>query len=239
MGAMSTLTFANVVDDSILVYVEDQAAYARWLDEQTGGGVGEHKIDFARRQITYEPKLHKRNEVVAVAHVAGWVTHEPARLTWAWSDPNFADQPITKLVERVRGFGQARELSELTTPVLDLDPGHITQAVLRMAAVCCRITAFAVGQVVSSGGTDLVLLVDPAGFTPPRAGVATFAESVRGPIEQDLVHDHRRAVQGYVQARQLQYGWDQGFRTMRVGCPDGDMTVRFNDQGLLDSIEPG
>lgn len=240
---MSGLSFTDVLDDSILVYLEDHSAFQDWIAEQTGGGSEEMSVDLAKQQITYIPKLHKRPEVVARIHLLGSVAAEPRSALWAWANPAFADRPMTEMSTRVRDFGEARGIPELTTGELPVpaeggDSDQLTAYATRMAAVSCRITGIPTSQVINRGSSRVVMLVDAAGFTPARASgivfprIFTTAISVSG-----YVHDQRRAAQGYAQARNLPYGWEPNFSALNIGFPEGNVRLAFSEQGLLGDLQ--
>lgn len=239
---MSGLSFADVLDDSILVYLEDHSAFQNWIAEQTGGGSEEMSVDLAKQQITYVPRLHKRPEVVARVHLLGSVATEPRSALWAWANPAFADKPMTEMCTRVREFGEARGIAELTTGELPIPPDagesdQVSAYATRMAAASCRITGIPTSQIINRGTSRVVMLVDAAGFVPARpSGIAfprifTTAISVAG-----YVHDQRRAAQGYAQARNLPYSWEPGFSALNIGFPEGNVRMAFGDQGLLTDI---
>lgn len=239
---MSGLSFTDVLDDSILVFLEDHSAFQDWIAEQTGGGSEEMSVDLAKQQITYVPKLHKRPEVVARVHLLGSVAAEPRSALWAWANPAFADRPTSEMSTRVREFGQAREIAELTTgellvPPDEGDADQLTAYATRMAAVSCRITGIPTSQIINRGTSRVVMLVDAAGFLPARpSGIAfprifTTAISVPG-----YVHDQRRAAQGYAQARTLPYSWEPNFSALNIGFPEGNIRLAFGEQGLLTDV---
>ncbi|OYO01836.1 DUF6882 domain-containing protein [Enemella evansiae] len=239
---MAHLTFADVMDDSILVYVEDHQAFLDWLEQQTGGGVGQTGVDLAKQQITYQPKLHKRDEVVARVHLLGSIAESPRSALWAWANPAFAEAPVAQMSTRVRDFGAARGIPELTTGELPIaDQGGeeaLTGWATRMAAVSCRIIGIPTAQVMTTGTTRVVMLVDAAGFTPPAPSGITFPRILTTALQADgWITDHRRAVQGYAQARNLPYGWEPGFAALNIGFPEGNVRVAFDEQGRVGAID--
>lgn len=238
---MPELTFADVMDDSILVYVEDHQAFLDWLDEQTGGGVGQTGVDLAKQQITYHPKLHKRDEVVARVHLLGSIAESPRSALWAWANPAFTDSPATLMSTRVRDFGTARGIAELTTGELPIEEeggdDALNRWATRMAAVSCRIIGIPTAQVMSTGGTRVVMLVDAAGFVPPAASGITFPRILTTALQAPgWITDPRRAVQGYAQARSLPYGWEPGFAAINIGFPEGNIRVGYDDLGRVADI---
>lgn len=240
---MSGLTFADVLDDSILVYVEDHGAFLDWINDRTGGGSEKMAIDFAKQQITYHPRFHKRDEVVARIHLLGSVAENPRSAMWAWANPQFADSPIAQMSQRVREFGESRGIPELTTPELpvpDDAPGtdRLAEMATTMAAVSCRISGIPTAQVMAGGGTRVVMLVDAAGFTPaPPSGVRFPGVLMNAVSAHGWVHDHRRAVQGYAQARALPYGWEPNFSALNMGFPEGNVRVAFDPQGRVADVQ--
>jgi hypothetical protein len=237
------LSFADVMDDSILVYLEDHTAFVNWITEQTGGGSEQMNLDLAKQQITYVPRLHKRPEVVARVHLLGSVAAEPRSAMWAWANPRFAEAPVAQMSRRVRDFGASREIAELSTAELPIPADtdgqdRLADFATTMAAVSCRITGIPTAQVMTGGGTRLVLLVDAAGFTPPRPHGTAFPGVVRTAISASgWVHDHRRAVQGYAQARNLPYGWEPNFSALNIGFPEGNVRVGFDEQGRVGDVQ--
>lgn len=251
------------MDDSILVYVEDHERFVEWINERTGGGSDEMSVDLHKQQITYRPKLHKRDEVVAPVHLLGSVAAEPRSALWAWANDHVKDLPVARMVERVREFGQSRGVTELTTPEIKLPPDdtapqgnedHGTQGqgpqgqgsrredslatlATTMAAVSCRITGIPTAQIMSGGGVRLVMLVDAAGFTPATPSGIKFPRILTSAISAPgWVHDHRRATQGYAQARNLPYGWEPEFSALNIGFPEGNLRVAFDHSGRVANI---
>ncbi|NNG19764.1 hypothetical protein HJ590_09285 [Naumannella sp. ID2617S] len=238
---MAELSFADVMDDSILVYVEDHEAFVEWLDKQTGGGVGQTAVDLVKQQITYLPKLHKRDEVVARVHLLGSVAESPRSALWAWANPAFADSPAAQMSTRVREFGESRGIRELTTGEIVIpDQGgdeELAGWATRIAAVSCRIIGIPTAQVMATGSTRVVMLVDPAGFSPPPPSGITFPRFLTMTLQAGWITDHRRAVQGYAQARNLPYGWEPGFTALNLGFPEGNVCVGFDEQGRVGQID--
>lgn len=240
---MSGLTFADVLDDSILVYVEDHEAFVDWITGRTGGGSEQTKLDLAKQQITYIPKFHKRDEVVARIHLLGSVAAEPRSAMWAWANPRFADTPAAVMSARVRDFGASREIPELASPEWPLaadGPGQnrLADFATAMAATSCRITGIPTAQIMAGGGARVVMLVDAAGFEPAAPSGARFPRIVQNAIgAQGWVHDHRRAVQGYCQARQLRYGWEPDFTALSIGFPESNVRVAFDETGRVGDIQ--
>lgn len=242
---MAGLSFTDVVDDSILVYVEDHERFVEWITKRTGGGSEEMSVDLHRQQITYRPKLHKREEVVAPIHLLGSVAAEPRSAMWAWANDHVKDLPAARMVERVREFGASRGVSELTSPEIpapaDTDGGDgLATIATTMAAVSCRITGIPTAQIITGGGIRLVMLVDAAGFTPATPSGLTFPRILTSAINAaGWVHDPRRATQSYAQARQLPYGWEPNFAALNIGFPEGNVRVGFDGQGRIAEINTG
>lgn len=242
---MSGLSFADVSDDSILVYLEDHNAFQEWITTETGGGSEEISIDVARQQITFIPKFHKRPEVVARIHVIGTVAADPRSALWAWANPSFADTPLAEMSTRVREFGERQGISELTTGEVPIEPDsptgpgdRLNAFAITMAAVACRITGIPSAHVASAADTRVVMLVDAAGFTPARPSGVTFPGIVMNAISAGgWVHDHRRAVQGYAQARNLPHGWEPSFAAINIGFPEGNVRVAFDPAGWVGDIK--
>lgn len=232
------LTYENVVDDSILLHFEAQNAFADFVTEQTGGGSEEVKVDLAKQQITFIPKLHKRDELVCRAHLIGSVAADPHSAMWGWNNPQFVGQPIVKLSERIRGFGESNGIAELSNGEIPLpDETDTHHAANRMAAVGCRITGMPVAHIVGAGSTAVVFALDPVGFTLGQPDGVSFPRVVIGPIQEGgWVNDHRRAVQGYAQARSIPHGWAPGFTGIQLRFPEGPVTVDFDEQGRVSHV---
>lgn len=228
-----SLSFADVVDDSMLAYAETQAAFAAWIDAQTGGGSDQQKVDRQRRQVTWLPRLHKRNEVVAAAHLVGSVVDGVGR--WAWADPELEDSPFVRLAGRIRAFGEQNQIPELAHETVDA-PAWV------MAGVACRVTEMpATHMAPREGGVD-VLVVDPAGFSVPPLGRDAFATIVEQSLgAEGFVHDHRRAVQGWAQARRMPHRWvDPGtWRTFDIGFAEGPLFVHYDEAGRMVRTQAG
>lgn len=241
---MSGLSFADVTDDSMLVYLEDHGAFVDWITERTGGGSEQMSVDLEKQQITYLPRLHKRDEVVAPIHLLGSVADDLRSGMWAWANEHVRDLPAARMVQRVREFGESRGVPELTLPEIPIPPDdagdgdRLATFANTMAAVSCRIIGIPAAQILTGGGIRLVMLVDAAGFTPPRPsgitfpGILTHAISAAG-----WVHDHRRATQGYAQARNLPYGWEPNFTALNIGFPEGNVRVAFDDRGRVADVQ--
>jgi hypothetical protein len=237
------LTFANVMDDSILAYVEDHERFVEWITERTGGGSDSMSLDLHKQQITYRPRLHKRDEVVAPIHLLGSVASEPRSAMWAWANEHVKDLPVATMVQRVRGFGESNGVSELTTaeiPVPEGDEGSDALAAMAttMAAVSCRIIGIPTAQIITGDGVRLVMLVDAAGFTPAVPSGLTFPRILTTAISAPgWVHEHRRATQGYAQARNLPYGWEPNFSALNIGFPEGNVRIAFDQAGRVADIQ--
>lgn len=228
-----SLTFENVLDDSILLFLENHRAFADFINAEIDGGSEQVKVDLDRRQITFLPRLVKRNEVVVTMHVAAIVQADPAVATWAWAQPEYADKPISVMSSRVRDFGRAEQISTLAEPQHPLPEGtNEAMHAVALAATACRITGMPTAHMVPAGAAQLVLLLDPANFVPPRPSVATLPDLVAGSTGTGLVHDGRRAVQGYAQARGLAYQWTEGFGALQLRLPDGQLTIGFDPAGV-------
>lgn len=241
---MSGLSFADVLDDSILVYVEDHESFLDWITQQTGGGSEQLNLDLEKQQITYIPKLHKRNDVVARIHLLGTVASDPRSALWAWANPQFADAPVAQMATRVRDFGASREISELAEPEVRIaeddgpDQDRLSDFATAMAATSCRITGIPTAQIMAGGGMRVVMLVDAAGFTPAPPSGVRFPRMVMNTVgAAGWVTDHRRAVQGYAQARQLPYGWEPNFSALNIGFPEGNVRVAFDVAGRVGDIQ--
>lgn len=239
---MSGLSFGDVLDDSILVYMEDHTSFNLWIEAETGGGSDRMDLNLDKQQITYRPKFHKRNEVVARIHLVGSVGAESRSALWAWAHPQFADSPVATMSTRVRDFGESRGIPELSTPEWPIalhgpegdEPGQdsLGDFATAMAATSCRITGIPTAQIMSGGGIRLVMLVDAAGFRPAAPSGERFPGILgRAVAATGWVRDHRRAVQGYAQARNLPYGWEPNFSALNIGFPEGNLRVGFDADG--------
>lgn len=227
-----------------MVYLEDNSAFQDWITEETGGGSDQMTVDLAKQQITYLPKLHKRPEIVARVHLLGSVASEPRSALWAWANPAFADKPMAEMSTRVRDFGAAREITELTTGELAVTPDdedgsdRLDTFASTMAAVSCRITGIPAAQIMNRGSTRVVMLVDAAGFTPRAPSGIVFPRLVTTAISASgRVRDQRRAAQGYAQARTLPYGWEPNFSALNIGFPEGNVRVVFAEHGDISDIQ--
>lgn len=230
------------MDDSILVYVEDHERFVEWINQRTGGGSDAMSVDLHKQQITYRPKLHKRDEVVAPIHLLGSVADEPRSAMWAWANDHVKQLPVARMVERVREFGASRGLDELTTPEISIPADAegsdgLAAIATTMAAVSCRIIGIPTAQIIAGNGIRLVMLVDAAGFTPATPSGLTFPRSLMSAIKAPgWVHDHRRATQGYAQARGLPHGWEPGFQALNIGFPEGNLRISFDDAGRVAGV---
>ena len=238
---MSGLSFADVMDDSILVYLEDHTRFVEWVTERTGGGADEMSLDFDKQQITYRPKLHKRDEVIAPIHLLGSVADEERTAMWAWANEHFRGLPVARMVERVKDFGTSQGVQELTQPEITIPPDdgidRLAAIATTMAAVSCRITGIPTAQIMTGSGVRLVMLVDAAGFTPVTPSGLSFPRILMNAITAPgWVHDHRRATQGYAQARKLPHGWEPNFHALNIGFPEGNLRVAFDDAGRVGDI---
>lgn len=226
------LTFENVLDDSLLLFLENWTAFAAWIHNETGGGSDQVKVDYQMRQITFLPKLVKRNEVVVPLHLAATVDAENAQ--WAWANPENEGKPLAMLSTRVRDFGQQQQIAALAEPshlVPDTGELKVSGHALALAAAACRITGMPVAHLLPQGDAQVVLLLDPAGFFLPAPSQEAFRQLVGNARATGLVQDGRRAVQGYAQARGLGYRWGEGFTHIDLMFPDGELRVEFDDNG--------
>lgn len=232
------LTYENVVDDSILLHLEAQAAFAEFVTEQTGGGSDDVKVDLTKQHITFVPKLHKRDDLVCTAHLIASVAADPHSVMWAWHNEQFAGQNVSRLSERIRGFGQHNAIARFTEGEYALtDEEDTTRVAAHVAAVASRITGMPISHVVTAGTTAVVLTLDPVGFALPAPSMSTFPRVFVAPIQQGgWVFDHRRAVQGYAQARGIRHGWAPGFTGIELAYPDGVVRVDFDEQGRVGNI---
>ena len=226
-----SLTYENVLDDSILLFLENHQSFADFINDQIDGGSEQTKIDIERRQVTFLPRLVKRPEVVVTMHVAAIV--EPTVATWAWSLDEYAGKPISVMSSRVRDFGQQQGIARFA------DPGHaLTDGVdpaihaVALSATACRITGMPTAHIVPAGTTQVVLLLDPANFLPPAPTVSGAAALVASSVGTGLVSDGRRAVQGYAQGRGIGYQWSEGFGSLQMMLPDGALSVEFDEAGV-------
>ncbi|MGA4507500.1 DUF6882 domain-containing protein [Propionibacteriaceae bacterium G1746] len=225
------LTYENVLDDSILLHLENHLAFADFIDAQTGGGSDQAKVDLDRRQITFLPRLVKRNEVVVPMHIAAVVQADPAVARWAWAMPEYAEKPISILSSRVRDFGTGQGIAQLAEAEHPVPDGQVATHPLALAAVACRITGMPTAHLVPAGTAQVVLLLDPAGFMPPAPTVASVTALVGNATGTGLVSDARRAVQGYAQGRGISYQWGEGFGSLQLAVQDGTVTVAFGEDG--------
>jgi len=232
------LTYENVVDDSILLHFEAQAQFQEFIDEQTGGGAGDMKVDLSKNQITFIPKLHKRNDLVCTAHLIGSVAADPHSVMWGWHNPQFAGEHVTRLSERIRDFGENNGVPQLTQGEYDLDDSaDVRHVANQIAAMASRITGMPISYIVNAGSTAVVLTLDPVGFALPTPSFVTFPRVCLAPIQEGgWVFDHRRAVQGYAQARNIPHGWAPNFTGIQLRFPDGVVTVDFDEQGRVGQV---
>ncbi|MGD8213723.1 DUF6882 domain-containing protein [Aestuariimicrobium sp. Y1814] len=227
-----SLTFENVLDDSILLFLENHQAFGDFINREIDGGSEQVKVDLDRRQITFLPRLVKRPEVVVTMHVAAIVRAEPAVAQWAWSLDEYADKPISVMSSRVRDFGQGQGISTFAEPSHALPEGqNPAMHAIALAATGCRITGMPTAHLVPGAGAQVVLLLDPANFVPPMPTVAGVGALLENSAGTGLVSDGRRAVQGYAQARGLAYQWTEGFGALQMRLPDGAVTVGFDESG--------
>lgn len=228
-----SLTFDNVLDDSILLFLENHRAFADFINREIDGGSEQVKVDLDRRQITFLPRLVKRPEVVVTMHVAAIVKAEPAVAEWAWGLDDYADKPISVMSSRVRDFGQGQGIAtfaEARHPLPELS--NPAMHAIALAATACRITGMPTAHLVPGGGAQVVLLLDPANFMPPVPSVTTLPDLITSSTGTGLVTDGRRAVQGYAQGRGLGYQWTEGFGSLQIALPDGTITVGFDERGV-------
>lgn len=228
-----SLTFDNVLDDSILLFLENHQAFADFINAEIDGGSEQVKVDLDRRQITFLPRLVKRPEVVVTMHVAAIVRADPAVAEWAWALEDYADKPISIMSSRVRDFGQGQGIEMLAEASHALPEGqNPAMHAIALAATACRITGMPTAHMVPGGNAQVVLLLDPANFVPPAPTVAGIGSLVTSSTETGLVSDGRRAVQGYAQARALPYQWTEGFGALQMRTSDGEVTVAFDEAGV-------
>lgn len=228
-----SLTFEHVLDDSLLLFLENWAAFAAWIDKETGGGSGQVKLDLTMRQITFLPRLVKRNEVVVPVHLMATVLAR-GEVQWAWANPEFAEKPVSQLSTRVRDFGQQQQIATFADPSHAV-PGGDEQLraahPIALAATCCRITGMPVAHLMPVKDQQVVLALDPAGFLPPVPTRDGLVDLLQNSQATGLVQDGRRAVQGYAQARGLGYQWGEGFGHLDLQLPEGSVRVTFDEQG--------
>lgn len=228
---MSTLSFADVVDDSVLAFLESQARFGEWIESTTGPGYS-FKVDLDRQQITFVPKLHKRDEVVCRLHLIGSVAESPRSALWSWANPVFAEHRVAALSLRVQEFGRSRQIPELAEGQIELPNADLDVFATQMASVAWRITGMPTGLVVPNGETRVVTLLDPANFSVGQPTAVNAPATLVGPIGS-MTHDHRRALQGFAQARQLPHQWAPGFTALSLRYPDGELNAQFDEQGRL------
>ena len=93
-------------------------------------------------------------------------------------------------------------------------------------------------QVMGTGTTRAVMLVDPAGFVPARPSGISFPRILMSAMQETgWITDPRRAVQGYAQARALPYGWEPGFGALNIGFPEGNVRVGFDEHGRVAGVD--
>lgn len=226
-----SLTLENVLDDSALLFLENRAAFADWIHQQTGGGSDRQKVDLARRQVTYLPKLVKREEVVITAHLVAMIGGDPATTRWAWAVSEVAEQPVAQLSQRLREFGEANQISTFTDPSPSSSRDVMAEATA-VAAAACRVTGMPVAHLMEAGDHVVVLILDPANFLAPPPSAAGLDGVLDEARASTLVNDWRRAVQGWAQARGLPYRWADGFGSIDLRLPDGEVAVRFDERGM-------
>lgn len=228
-----SLTFENVLDDALLLFLENWAAFHAWIHEQTGGGSGQVKLDLGMRQVTFLPRLVKRNEVVVPAHLAATVSQDEA--VWAWAIPEYSGLPVSTMSARMREFGDSQHIATFTQPEQPIPsrgtaPGPENFA-LALGATGCRITGMPVAHLMPLNGRTAVLLLDPAGFYPPTPSREGFLGLIENGRTSGLMQDARRAVQGYAQARGLRYEWGPEFASIRLFFQVGEAQVTFDEKG--------
>lgn len=231
------LSFDDVIDDSIIFSLLNGIAFEQFVETRTGGGAGRTRLDLERRLLTFEPRLAKREDVQLTVHLVARLEpaseHVPnASLAWAWADPELGERPISQMSTRIRDFGQGQQIDRFArsgygfTTDLDLEA-------LKVAAASARITGLPVAHVQHEAGRRSVVLLDPANFQPRPPAPQELTKVLQGAINLGLVHDHRRAIQGFAGVANLPYQWSDGFGSVQLQLPEGPVEYRFDPSGML------
>lgn len=231
------LTLSDVFDDSIIFCLVNGIAFEQFVETRTGGGAGRTRLDLDRRLLTFEPRLAKREELQLTVHLVARL--EPASehvpnnsVGWAWADPQLGERPVAQMSTRIRDFGQQQQIPSLANSGYGFT-GELELEALKVAGAAARITGLPVAHVQPEGGRRSVVLLDPANFHPGPPTPAELTEVVQGAINLGMVHDHRRAVQGFASTMNVPHQWAEGFSRVQLHLPDGVAEFTFDPSGML------
>ena len=197
------------------------------LAEQVGGARWGVDLDRQTLSVQTDPPRTLAVQVLG--------SESESSRTWMWGWANVASQlPPASLrqVERLRDFGAANAIPELTTPVLPVREwdGHRLSMVAAGLAdapgyFCCPY----------DGGALFVLITEPSPRTAVELPVLRLTRALPQALTAFRVVDHRLTLEGL--ATWLGLRLEPEGEVIRVTGTDGSATVRFDAQHRVAEIK--
>lgn len=166
-------------------------------------------------------------------HLLGSESSRDKTWLWGWENVNDFPDTVIGLSHDVRKFGAAEEVSELTTPELELDE----ELALRLTLAAKEATGKWVHYPAEAGaGTTVWLLVDAAEVVLPEPQVKVSVRALMQGLTQTTVSDHRAAIDWYVSkrgipVRELPEGG------LRMLFADGSADLSFDDERRISNCD--
>ncbi|GAA2097118.1 DUF6882 domain-containing protein [Brevibacterium salitolerans] len=174
----------------------------------------------------------ERQELELRPHMIGSDVRRPREATWHWgwtNDSGFPD-PVVALSHRVREYGTAHGIAELTAEELPLDADALPTRLTLAAKLVTGAWAHYPAQ--AGGGTTVWVLVDDARLALGEPELKKVVRAIASGITDMEISDHRAALESYFRLR--------GLRTValpedgiRLLCADGSADITFDEQGRI------
>jgi hypothetical protein len=219
----------ELIDDHVLVCVDRQLAFSDLI------GSPAYSVDLETGTVTFEggPTLP--------VGLIGSAAPGPGTWLWAWANPMAYPEPVLRVAESVRAFGQARDIAELVTPELPLDDAWDATRAGIAAVAASGIEVWL--PVAAGGGTQVMLAVhDVPPLPAPHPEPTRLAPALTQVMSLGVVTDWPRALRAYARFRGGELTEtgrsEDGHRELVLGPAGGDSGARVevDDLGRVRSL---
>lgn len=216
---------------SSLTALQQQAAFGsieaqRLFEAALAQTNGEWEVDLQRGHIVFGDRLH------ADVHLLGSTDTISGTWRWAWSELSDFSGPVVELAQRLRDYGQAEGLNDLT---LDEFKASDDEA-LGLVIAAKRITGHWVHYPLKTGTMTVWTLLDVQGFDAVEPTVRSVVKALAVGVKSGGIADHRQALLDFAALRGFATAELEG-TSLRILLSDGSADIDFDDRSRLTNCQ--
>lgn len=230
----AALDKATIVNDAVLWSRIIQRHFDEFLDQEVGPDA-QMGADLEGGRIQWASETA---DVTGDVHLIASVAPGPKSLLWAWANEMFAETEVAALSHRVREFGEAHgvaDLSEAEVP-LDTEDRELETAVVATAHEAGMVAAKVTGThpyYVSDAGNGTWVVVLVSGLQMPAPALAVLPGVLGEVLESGVLIDHRRALYHLGLDGPWPATWSADGSRVRFDDGEGQVEVELDEQGRI------